>query len=109
MARARVMSIELVAEFRAKLCEFGKDAQDTLSAAEMHVRRMTDWLAERGKYWVREVRDREEEVVRARIELQARKAMCKDGKGPGTTDQEVALRKAQRRLKEAEDKVASCK
>ena len=35
--------------------------------------------------------------------------MCKDGKGPGTSDQERALYKAKMRLKEAEDKLANCK
>src|SRR5437870_8073019 len=109
MGRARVTSIETVEDFRAKLCEFGKDAKDTLCAAEMQIRRTFDWLNERGKHWQKEVRKREEEIVRAKIELQARKGMCKDGRGPGTTDQEFALRKAQMRLKEAEEKVAHCK
>jgi hypothetical protein len=35
--------------------------------------------------------------------------MCKDGRGPGTSDQERALYKAQMRLKEAEEKLACCK
>jgi hypothetical protein len=110
MARtARVNSIESVADFRSKLAEFGKDAKDTLCAAEMHIRRTFDWLADRAKHWHREIKVREEEVVRAKIELQSRKAMCKDGRGPGTTDQEKALRKAQMRLKEAQQKAANCK
>ena len=84
MARAaRVTSIEMVADFRNKLCEFGKDAKDTLCAAEMQIRRANDWLTERGKHWQREIKVRQEEVVRAKIELQSRKAMCKDGKEIG--------------------------
>jgi len=109
MGAARVTSIETVQDFRAKLCEFGKDAKDVLCAAEMHIRRMFDWLNERGKHWQKEIKHRQEEVVRAKIELQARKGMCKDGKGPGTSDQERALYKAQMRLKEAEEKLACCK
>ena|SRR5437879_5367675 len=106
---ARVTSIETVQEFRNKLCEFGKDAKDVLCGAEMQVRRMIDWLKERLKHWQREIKVRQEEVTRAKIELQSRKAMCKDGKGPGTSDQERALYKAMMRLKEAEEKVAACK
>src|SRR5437868_1279351 len=109
MGSARVYSIESLVDFRAKLVEFGKDAKDVLCAVEMQLRRATDWLTQKGKYWHKEIRVRQEEVVRAKNELLSRKNMCKDGRGPGTTDQEKALRKAQARLKEAEDKLASCK
>src|SRR5229473_5109777 len=106
---ARVLSIESLARFRAKLCEFGKDVKDSLCAIDMQIHRAFNWLEERGKYWKHEIRVREEEVVRAKIELQSRKGMCKEGRGPGTTDQEKALRKAQARLKEAHEKAACCK
>jgi hypothetical protein len=106
---ARVLSIESLERFRGKLCEFGKDVKDTLSAIEMQIHRVFAWLDERGKHWHREIRVRQEEVLRAKMELQSRKNMCKDGRGPGTTDQEKALRRAQARLKEAEDKLAACK
>src|SRR5262249_54775979 len=109
MTTARVHSLESLVEFRIKLAEFGKDAKDALCAAELQIRRATDWLTQKGKYWQKEIRNRQEEVVRAKNELMSRKAMCKDGRGPGTTDQEKALRKAQARLKEAEDKLAACK
>jgi hypothetical protein len=106
---ARVTNIETVDKFRSSLCEFGEDVMDTLCAVDMHIRRTFDWLAERAKFWQHEIRKRQEDVVRAKIELQSRKNMCKDGRGPGTTDQEKALRKAQARLKEAEDKLINCK
>jgi hypothetical protein len=106
---ARVTSIETVERFRSALCEFGKDAQDTLCAVDMQIRRAFDWLAERTKYWQKEIKVRQELVVRAKIELQTRKIMCKDGRGPGTTDQEKALRKANAALKQAEEKLANCK
>jgi hypothetical protein len=107
--RANVTSIESVERFRGRLVEFGKELQDALSGIEMHIRRTFDWLDEQAKHWKLEIRKREEEVTRAKIELQSRKAMCKDGRGPGTTDQEKALRKAQTRLKEAEEKAKNCK
>src|SRR5947209_8434828 len=106
---ARVLSIESLVRFRGKLCEFGEDVKDTLSAIEMQLHRAFDWLDERAKHWHKEIKVRQEEVVRAKIDLESRKMMCKDGRGPGTTDQEKALRKAQARLKEAEEKAAACK
>ena len=70
---ARVTSIETVERFRNALCEFGKDVQDSLGAAEMQIHRTFDWLAERLKYWQHQIRVREEELVRAKIELTSRK------------------------------------
>jgi hypothetical protein len=106
---ARVTSIETVRDFRAHLIEFGTKARDTLSAIDMQIRRAIDWLGERQKYWHHEIKVRQEEVVRAKIELEQRKNMGKDGRGPGTTDHEKRLRQAQARLKEAEEKEAGCK
>ena len=90
---ARVTSIETVERFRNALCEFGKDVQDSLGAAEMQIHRTFDWLAERLKYWQHQIRVREEELVRAKIELTSRKFANRDGKGAGITDQEKAFRK----------------
>jgi hypothetical protein len=106
---ARVTSIETVERFRNALCEFGKDVQDTLCAADLHIRRTMDWLTEQSKHWQREIKVRQEELTRAKIELTSRKYMNRDGKGPGITDQEKAFRKAQMRVKEAEDKLANCR
>src|SRR5581483_12035320 len=105
---ARVTSIETVEQFRNALCEFAKDAKDSLAAVDMQVHRTFDWLTERLKHWQHEVRVRQEELTRAKIELTSRKFANRDGKGPGVTDQEKAFRKAQARMKEAEDKVAAC-
>jgi DNA repair exonuclease SbcCD ATPase subunit len=68
-----------------------------------------DWLKEKGKYWQKEIRVRQEDVVRAKIELEQRKFENRDGRGRGTTEPEKNLRRAQERLKEAEQKLANCK
>jgi hypothetical protein len=109
VSSARVTSIETVEHFRSALCEFGKEAKDSLCAIDMRIHRAFEWLEQQSKHWQKEVRVRQEELVRAKLELQSRKAMQKGGKGPGTTDQEKAFRKAQQRLKEAEDKVRCCR
>src|SRR5438876_9094539 len=107
--RARVTSIETVQHFRNALCEFGKEVQDTLCGVELYIRRTTDWLADQGRYWQQQIRVRQEEFTRAKIELTSRKYANQGGKGPGTTDQEKAFRKAQGRLREAEEKLANCR
>ncbi len=102
---ARVTSIEALGEFRASLSRFGHDAKEAVCATELEIRRIFDWLEAKLKYWQKEVRDRQEEVVRAKAELIQRQYGKRDGYGAGTTDQEIALEKAGRRLQEAEGKV----
>ncbi len=109
MPSARVISIESIEHFRAALCDFGKDVQDTLCAVELELRRTADWLTQQGKHWQQQIRVRSEELTRAKIELEQRKHMHRHGRGPGHATQEMDFRKAQTRLREAEDKLAHCK
>jgi hypothetical protein len=102
---ARVTSIEALKDFRASLCRFGHDAKEAISATELEIRRVFDWLEAKLQYWQKEVRIRQEEVVRAKAELIQRQYGQRDGRGPGTTDQEIALQRALQRLREAEVKV----
>jgi hypothetical protein len=106
---ARVTSIEAIKEFRASLCEFGHDAKEAVCATDLEIRRVLDWLEAKLKYWQKEVRAREEEVGRAKAELIQRQYGERSGRGPGTTDQEIALQKAIRRQREAEAKVEKTK
>jgi hypothetical protein len=102
---ARVTSIEALKEFRASLCRFGHDAREAISATELEIRRILDSLEAKVKYWRNEVGIRQEEVARAKAELIQRQQSQRHGWGPGTTEQEIALDKAIRRLREAEDKL----
>jgi DNA repair exonuclease SbcCD ATPase subunit len=102
---ARVSSIEAVKAFREALCTFSEDAQRALCAADQEIRRTLDGLQARLQYWQRMVRECQEEVTRAKTALIQRRWGHHEGRGPGTTEQEIALRKAQARLKEAEAKV----
>jgi hypothetical protein len=102
---ARVNSIDALKQFRASLCRFGVDAKDAIGATELEIRRLFDWLEHQHKHWLREVRVRQEEVVRAKNDLIQRKYSQRDGRGPGYTEQEIALEVAIRRLREAEAKV----
>jgi hypothetical protein len=102
---AQVRSIDAVKAFREALVTFGVDAQAALSSADAEIRRVVDWLHGQLQFWQRQVRERQEDVTRAKQALIMRRWGHTEGKGPGTTEQEVALRKAQRRLQEAEEKV----
>lgn len=102
---AQVQSIDAIKAFREALCTFGVDAQAALCSADAEIRRVVDWLHAQLEAWQRAVRERQEEVTRAKQALIQRRWGHTEGKGPGTTEQEVALRKAQHRLQEAEAKV----
>lgn len=103
---ARVTSIEALKEWKEALCVFRAEALEGLCAVEMEVRRAFDWLQEQTKFWENEVRRRDEQLVQARADLVRRQMMVTPaGRTPDTTEQEKALRKAQTRLREAEEKV----
>jgi hypothetical protein len=102
---AHVSSVEAVKAFREALCAFGVDAQGALGAAALEIRRTLDGLQARLKYWQQQVRESEEEVVRAKAALAQRRWGHSEGRGPGTTEAEIALRRAQLRLREAQEKV----
>lgn len=102
---AQVSSIDALYQFRAKLCEFGVDALESLAAVDLEIRHMQDWLGERVKYWQLQARDRGEDVARAKAALVRHKWGSKDGKGVGTTEVEMEVKKAKHRLDEAEAKI----
>lgn len=106
---ARVTSIEAIQRFKDALSEFAVDGQEALSGVDLQLRRAMDWLKEKGRYWQKEIRERQEAVVRAKIELEQRKHENRDGRGRGTSEPEKNYRRAQERLKEAELKLAHCK
>jgi hypothetical protein len=106
---AHVTSLEALGAFKAILCEFRIDVQKALCSIEHDVRRASEWLEERRQFWHKEVRRRQEDVARAKAELQQRRYANRDGRGLGSTDQELALAKAQESLREAEVKVERCR
>jgi hypothetical protein len=109
MRRAHVTSIAALREFRADVLSFVDEGKEALSANEMELQRAFAWLDNQAKFWAREIRNRYEEVVQAKQALRTRKIMKVFGKPPDCTEQEKALRLAQRRYEEAEQKLAACK
>jgi hypothetical protein len=103
---AKVHSIDLLKRLQAALARFGVDAQTALGVGDGEIRRVHAALEERGKFWSQQVNRRQEEVAQARSALAHARAMH-EGKKVGCVEQELALRKAQERLREAEGKVVA--
>jgi hypothetical protein len=105
---ARVLSIEDVEAFHASLARFGARGQESLASAELEIRRVLETIQERLTFWQREIHRRQEDVNRARSELAFKRSMS-DGRRTGAVEQEIALAKAQAKLREAEDKTIVCR
>jgi hypothetical protein len=106
---ARVFSVEDLVALHAALARFGAQGQEALASAELEIRRTLDELQGRLESWQREVLRRQEEVARARSELTYHRTMQQGGSKTGAADQEIALARAQQRLREAEEKVGTCR
>lgn len=107
---ASVHSIPMLREFRAALATFESDGKESQAVNDMSVRRGVDWFQnDLLKQWLSEVRKREEAVTNARGEYERCRMQSFGGRPPDCTDQKVALKKAQLRLEEAQDKVKAVK
>jgi len=106
---AYVQSLAALIEFRAALGTFRTEAQDALASLSMDVQRAFDWLADQKRFWERAVRECYDEVVHAKAELVRREMVPPGDRVPDTSQQEDDLRRAQARLKHAEEKVETCR
>jgi hypothetical protein len=105
----RVNSLDLLRDFHAALATFKADGQDGLTAIALDLRRAFDWLADRRLFWVRAVRDCQDEVTHAKSELARKQTMHPGDRQPDCTQEIKALKKAQARLEHAEEQVERCK
>jgi hypothetical protein len=98
---AKVGSIDAIREFREALGNFIDDARNALTAVEMENRRINEWVKNTQRlYWINEVKRRREKMNEIRGELHRRKLS-----GAGDTEAKEAVRVANARLREAEEKV----
>jgi hypothetical protein len=105
---ARVYSIDALKALHAALSRFGPEAREALGAAEIEIRRVSDYLQDQLQHWQRQVEKRQENVNRARADLAHARAI-RQGERTGYVEQEIALRKALMLLREAEEKVVVCR
>ena len=106
---AHVSSIGALAEFRAGLCTFIEEARNAMVSLDMEIRRVVDWVGDQLRFWKDEMREAEDDVLRARSELSRRKMMRVGDRPIDTTEQEKNLARARRRLEHAEEKLAATK
>lgn len=103
---ADVRSIPMLRDFRAALANFGSEAKEASAVNDMTCRRGIEWFQnDLGKYWQSEIRKREEALTNARADYERCRMQSFGGRPPDCTDQKVAMRKAQIRLEEAQEKL----
>jgi hypothetical protein len=102
---ADVRSIEEVRDLHAQMCKFRTDAQDALAAVELTIRRASDYLVDKQQFWQQAIRKCEDEVFQAKQELKQRQLPGWDGRIPDCTVQEDNLKRAQGRLRYAQEKL----
>jgi small-conductance mechanosensitive channel len=105
---AQVQSLDLLTHLHDVLARFGVTAQECLCLASAEVRHVHEALDERLRYWRQQTEKRHEDVARARAALSFARATNK-GQHAGCEEEELTLRKAQERLRYAEEKVATVK
>ena len=107
---ANVRSVEAIRDFRIVLTNFAEEARTALSSAEMEVRRTRDWLTrDQLTFWQAQIKRRNELLSMARTELYRRKLSQQGSDAVSDTEQKEAVRIAQKKLEEAEQRVALIK
>lgn len=101
---ARVLSTDALRDFRAALANYTAKARESLRSALLDTRHTLDWLERQLAQWQREAERRHEELLRCRSELSLAKSAPEHWRH-AVTEREIDLRKAQARLREAEEKV----
>jgi hypothetical protein len=109
MTGVDVREIDALREWIAALATYREAAQACLSGTSLEIRRGFDWIEERLSEWKRTLKDCEEEVHLAKMDLAARQIPNHDGKYPDTTLQERNLRRAVARRDHCEEKIDACK
>jgi len=108
---ARIDSIDVIRTFRAALWKFAETANAALGDAESDVNKTLVWLEnEQQTHWQHQVRVRMEAVAAAKDKVR-QKQLFKDstGRQQSAVDEQKLLSIAQRKLQEAEQKLAATK
>jgi hypothetical protein len=109
MSTARVYSIDALETLHISMAKFDHEAREAMASAELEIQRTQNFVENKLKFWLREIDRCREEVNRCKSELSFRKSTISKDSKAGLTEQELALKKAQNRLKEAEEKADTCR
>jgi len=103
---ANVRSLDAVEAFTTALRQFQEEASGALGELELQVGRALEWIQhDRKDYWRDRVRRGWDEVAEAKANLERCLMFPVADRRPSCYDEKVALAKAKRRLRIAEEKV----
>jgi hypothetical protein len=103
---ANVRSFEAIRKFKAALVRFEDDASSALASLRMDLDRTIDWIDhDRPRFWQQQLRSGHDKVDNARSALARCRMRTIAGRHPSCIDEQVALRKAQRAVEAARQKV----
>lgn len=104
--QARITSTDVVRSLKIALGEFEDDARDGVTQLLLELRRAMDWIEhDRARYWPREVQRASDAVVVARNDLERCEMALRSEDKRSCYEQKLALDRARRRLRLAEEKV----
>ncbi len=110
MSQANVRSVDAIKDFKIALIAFAEDARVALDSMEMEIRQTRNWMErDQFAFWKSQVKRGHEQLAEARAELHRRKVSQINSDAVSDSDQKEAVRMAQRRLQEAEEKVERIK
>jgi len=104
---ARVQTIDAIREFRGRLIEFNERAGQALAEAEFEIRRTIQWLRhDQTAYWKHVIAQNSKLLENAKSEL-FRAEVSEQQSGGSARDERQRVKKLQRRIEEAERKLAA--
>jgi hypothetical protein len=107
---ANVRSVDAIRDFKVALINFAEEAQNALGSVEMEIRQIRNWLLrDQLSFWQSQIKRGQERVSMARADLFRRKLSQSNSDAISDTEQKEALRDAERKLREAEEKVITIK
>ena len=96
---AQVRSVHAIEEFRAALARFELAIQTAVDGLDAQLRRVSDWLEhDRPAYWRQQIRQSEDNVIQAKIELERCLMFPVASERPACREERAALRQTQERL-----------
>lgn len=110
--QARVNSVLMLKQLRASLATFAQIASVAMEEAGTDIQRTLRWLREdQYRHWIVQVRTRNERFVQAKLALKSKQVFDRTLAGTPSSciDERKALAAAERRLQEAQDKLARVK
>jgi hypothetical protein len=102
---ANITSIEAVSDLKVALLEFEAGVRDAVTQLLLELQHAVAWVEQdRARFWPEEVRRSSDQMVQARQELERCEMALRAEDKRSCYEQKLALEKAKRRLRTAEEK-----